>query len=101
MEHPFEWHDWLRVGSIVICSISIWLLGQSWFFNHTHWNAKTTDYWYALTSWCIAGIVLCIEGIYNDFEFGPRSVFVIMASCITLKAVVSKDRWGSDSAAPS
>lgn len=94
MSYFDDWHDWARLITFFVCSTCLFVLLLRYRQNRKKWNMKTRDYWYSLVMWCLAGCVIAIEGIYRNSDFSPRSVFVIAASCVTLKGLAQKGEWG-------
>lgn len=89
-----EWHDFWRVGIILVCAGCLWFLLQRYRHNSSTWNEKTRDYWFSLVMWSLAGAVLAIQGMILNFPFGPGLVFVTMAALVSLKGLLKRGEWG-------
>lgn len=89
-----DWHDLIRVALGLVSLGCIFLLGTRFRQNSWKWNTKTRDYWFALVMWSIAAVVLAIEGVLRDSDFGARLVFCTIAASVTLKGLASRSSWG-------
>lgn len=89
------WLVSLRVAIFVMCAGSVLTLLMRFKNNRDNWNAKTRDYWYALVSWSVAGMVIAVEGIRHDTPFGVRTVFVTVSAVVSLIGLRRKGDWGS------
>lgn len=92
----FDWIDIWRLALLVVCVGCIGLLAVRMKTNGRNWNPKTRDYWFALLMWCIAGVVLAVEGIIRDSIFSIRLVFVTAAALVTLNGLRRKGSWGDN-----
>lgn len=90
-----EWHDFLRVVIFFISLYCIITLFRRWRRDHKDWNTKTTDYWYALLMWSLAGCVLSAQGVTLDRPLTPGTVFLAAAIVVTGKGLHQKGDWGS------
>jgi hypothetical protein len=89
-----EWHDFWRVGIILVCVGCLWFLAKRYRANSDTWNEKTRDYWFSLVMWSLAGGVLAIQGMVLNFPFGPGLVFVTAAALVSLKGLLKQGEWG-------
>jgi small-conductance mechanosensitive channel len=88
-----DWHDWLRLGTITIATLSIFLLVRAFHRKKDEWNEFDKDIWFVLFMWSLAAVVLCVEGIIGDFDFGVRSILVIFATTVTFKLLTAPRLW--------
>ncbi len=88
--------DVYRVMVILVCALSLVILTKRFIKNRKHWNAKTRDYWYALTMWSFTGVVIGVEGIRQGTPFNVRIVFVSVAALVSLFGLRRRGSWGSD-----
>lgn len=93
-----DWHDLVRIVALCISLYCVFTLVRRYIANHTGWNEKTLDYWYALTMWSLAGCVFCVQGILLDRPFTAGFVFLTAAILVTGKGLHQKGTWGESSA---
>lgn len=89
-----DWYDYIRLVTVIVSTVCVVILAQRYFTNGSNWNVKTTDYWYALTAWCVSGVAIPIESMIRDSPPSARPVFLLVASLVTLKGLLHKGSWG-------
>lgn len=95
MDFLNDWHDYVRVLLVVVLVYTLGVLTNRFVRAHKLWNEKTLDYWYAMVMWCIAGVILLIQGVKFDYGFTPGFVLLIAATLVTGRGVHRKGDWGS------
>lgn len=86
-----DWYDWWRIVNLAMCLISIFFLTKSFVKASHQWPGRSLDRWYAFLMWSIAGALMSIDGIVQDLPLGSRTMFVMIASIVTLKYFLRPD----------
>lgn len=89
-----DWHDYVRLFAFLISCYSVVALVVRYRMNGYEWNVKTTDYWFALLMWSLAGGAFCLQGIIMDRPVSVAFVFQISAVLVTGKGLARKGDWG-------
>lgn len=95
MDYLNDWHDYLRAGLLLILIYSLVVLIDRFARLRALWNDKTKDYWYAMLMWCIAGVVLLIQGMVLDRGVTPGLILLTASTLVTGRGVHRKGDWGS------
>lgn len=91
-----DWHDYLRVGVLLLSLWCCLTLIRRFRLNNTKWTTKTKDYWYALLMWTFVGITFSIQGIAFDRDLSPALIVVTAAVMVTGKGLNKKGSWGGE-----
>lgn len=89
-----DWHDLVRLVSIVVNLFALYLLFVGYLHHKKQWNEKTIDLWYSLMMWSLAGVVFACQGIFLDRDFTPGFVFLTAATLVGGKGVFARGSWG-------
>lgn len=88
--------DWLRLLIFVACTSCLIFLAIRFVKRRKDWNAKTRDYWFAMTTWSLAGAAIGVQGIYEHIPISPRTVLVTVAALVTLNGLRRQGGWGDE-----
>lgn len=91
-----DWHDSLRVLTVLMSLVCLYVLGYRKYLNSAHWNAKTRDYWYILVAWSVAAAALGVEGLFDNRPLEPRVVVYFMATLITVRGLLRDGLKGQE-----
>jgi len=91
-----DWHDYIRVFSLIMALICLVLLGLGSGKMQKEYNSKARDLWFAVVLWCITSVALAVEGMYEDRPMEPRLIFYTLATVLTFKVLTSKAPWGTE-----
>jgi uncharacterized membrane protein len=87
--------DLYRGVVFLVCLASFVILMFRFVRHRKKWNAKTRDYWYALSMWSFAGMVIAFEGIRQHTPFGVRILVVSVAALVSLFGLRRRGSWGA------
>ena len=96
MDH-LNWADYLRLFNFVACVSCLLILLLRFKKFHHQYNEKTRDYWFALTTWTVAGLVGSLASVLLNAPTNPGTVLTTAAVLASIKGALSRSAWGGPS----
>lgn len=84
----------VRIILLVVAASAFFILLNRFRVGRQDWNAKTRDYWYALTMWTFASGCGTAESLYRQLPGRYSIVLSVAAAVVTLTGVLRKGTWG-------
>lgn len=82
--------DLWRYGNALAALFGLWLLLLAYKRQRHDWTVKTHDHWWALVGWVALAVLGSLEQIYQDVEFGVRTVGLSLVLAWTIRALLRK-----------